>query len=281
MKKLIVYILIISVIVATSILPVQAHGLIYETKKISDNKMRITLKWSNPKEAKGIIISYFYLKNGKTLNIGYELSSKAKASAYIDYDLSGAILPIRVVINKVGDLKWVPFKDIKGIEAEEYIRHLHDAGIIDTGSDGKFNPKRNLTRADFATILVKALKIQGTVDNKQSTKDIEKNPSKKYILLALKKGLVKNHSDKTFRPDDPVSLEQVACAIDKAFKFKTNKNGIYLKLKNGKSYSDSVRKMFDSGMLNVDDSIYIKFNEENKITRADFAMMISRALSTY
>ncbi len=61
MRKILIYILIITIIAATSVLPVQAHGLIYETKKLDDNKMRITLKWSNPKEARGIVISYYYL----------------------------------------------------------------------------------------------------------------------------------------------------------------------------------------------------------------------------
>ncbi|MCX8129824.1 MAG: S-layer homology domain-containing protein [Clostridia bacterium] len=281
MKKIAVYILIIAVACMSFVLPIQAHGLIYETKQLDDNKIRITLKWSNSKEAKGIVISYFYIKNGKTLNIGYELDEKASTTAYIDFDLSGAITPIRVVLHKVGDLKWAPFKDIKGVEAEEYIRHLHDAGKIDAGKDQKFRPKDNITRGEFAAIIVKALNLGGTASNTKGLKDIEKSADKKYILLAVKHGIMSGDKDKKFKPDNPMSLADVSTIVAKYFKFKTNRNGVYKKLKQGKSYSGSVKKMFDTGILSVNDSIYKTFNEEGKINRANCAMMISRALSTY
>jgi len=54
----------------------------------------------------------------------------------------------------------VPFNDIKGIETEEYITHLHDAGIVNGMPDGSFRPDSNITRAEFMVLLVKALKLQ-------------------------------------------------------------------------------------------------------------------------
>src|SRR5690242_9562812 len=124
------YLLFSLIFILCGIQPVYAHGVVYETKQTGENKIRITLKWSAPTEAKGIAITYFYLKNGKTLNIGYEVKDKAPSTTYMDYDLASAIPPIRIVLNNISNQGEPLFDDIKNTEAEEYIRHLHDAGIV-------------------------------------------------------------------------------------------------------------------------------------------------------
>ncbi len=258
-----------------------AHGLIYETKALGNNKIRITLKWSEPSEAKGIVIKSYYIENGKVLRITYDISTKAQKTAYIDYDLSSAIPPIRILLIKAGSESDVPFSDIKTCGTKDYIKHLHDAGIINGSSDGKFRPTDNMTRAEFVSILAKVLGLTGTVQNTWGFKDLDKNPAKNSILLAVKKGLIDGYSDKTFRPGSPITLAEVSKAICKGFKFKTTGNGFYMKLKTNKWYSEYVKRMFDLRILSVKDSIYGKINEEGPISRGNAAMIISRAMTTY
>lgn len=260
---------------------VYASGLIYETKPLNNNKIRISLKWSSKAEEKGFALSYFYIENGKTLNIGYELKEKAPKTATFDFDLKSSIPPIRIIISKAGDINWRPFKDIKGIEAEKYIWNLHDAGVIDNNGDGKFRPNALITRAEFAQIICKALKLSGTTENSKKLKDIDKIKEKNYILMAVKKGILSGFSDKTFRPGKPMTVAEICMCVSKTFTFKTVRNGIYLKLKTDKPYSSSVKKVFDVNILNVNDSIYKNFKEESNITRANCGIIISRALSTY
>jgi hypothetical protein len=281
MKKTLILIILISLFSVFYAQSVYAHGLVYETKVLSNNKIKVTLKWSNQAEAKGIVISYFYVENGKTLNIGYELKDKAPKTAVLDFDLKGCIPPIRIILSKSGDINWRPYKDIKGIETESYIRHLHDANILNPGSGEKFRPNDLITRAEFAEIICKALNLSGTTENKKGLKDIGKTKEKDYILAAVKKGILNSFSDKTFRPKSYMSIAEVCVCVSKAFTFKTVKNGIYLKLKTDKSYSIDVKKIFDVNILNVNDSLYKNFNADNNITRGNCAMMISRALSTY
>lgn len=281
LKKIFFLIILISVFSLFYAQSAYAHGLVYETKTLSNNKMKVTLKWSNQAEAKGIAISYFYVENGKTLNIGYELKDKAAKTAVLEFDLKGCILPIRVILSKSGDLNWRPYKDIKDLETEKYIRHLHDANILNAGSEEKFKPNDLITRAEFAEIICKALKLSGTTENKKGLKDIDKTKEKSYILAAVKKGILSSFKDKTFRPKNQISIAEVCVCISKAFTFKTVKNGIYLKLKTNKSYSLQVKKVFDVNVLTVNDSLYKNFNADNNMTRGNCAMMISRALSTY
>ncbi|NLP14438.1 MAG: S-layer homology domain-containing protein [Clostridium sp.] len=276
-----VYIIAIALIFSVKTQNVGAHGALYELKQIDEKKVRITLKLSESGQNRGIIITHYYLVNGKVLHIGYETKDGAENEVYLDYDMSGAVPPIRIKLTNINDRDWVPFNDIKGIEQEEYITHLHDVGIVNGMPDGSFKPYSKITRAEFMVLIVKALNISGTAENMEGFTDIEGHWAKDIILIALKCGLISGYGDKTIRPDNPISLAEVSSVISRAFEFKTAKNGIYQKLKKDRWYSSSVKRMFDVGILSVDDSLYKDFNEEGLINRADCSMMISRALSTY
>lgn len=274
----------IAIFVVTILLgfqPANAHGVIYETKPIEDNKIRITLKWSSPSEEKGILISFYYLENGKTLKIGYELNDSAPKTASIDYSLASALPPIRIILSRVGEPDSLPFADINGIEAEEYIRHLHDAGIVNGRSGNNFEPDAQLTRAEFMVLMVKALKLEGNAADNGKFKDIKNHWAKNTLLLAYQNSLIAGYGDGTIRPDNPITLAEVSTVISRSFDFKTTRNGIYSKLKQNEWYSNFVKKMFDVGVITTKDSIYEKFNEKANISRSNCAMMISRALSTY
>lgn len=261
--------------------PVFAHGAVYDIAYKKDGKTAvITLKWTESGK-KGIALSYYYLKNGKTLVIGYKAKEKGPASVKLEYDLSGAIAPIRVVLARSDDPNWLPFGDIQGIAAEENIRHLHDAGILSGGAGGKYQPRKSMTRADFAVMLARSLKLTGTAANDKKLKDIDKSPAKKEILLVVKRGLMAGDSKGKFNPGSPIRLADVCMAVSKGFSFKTAKNGIYDKIKPGKSYTAHVKKLFDAGVLNTDDELYRRFDEEAPAQRGDCAMILSRALSTY
>jgi hypothetical protein len=277
----IMFLLLLTIIVIPGKNTVYAHGLIYHTEELADNKIRITLKWSDYKEAKGIAITYFHLKNGKTLDIGYEIKEGASTTTYLDYSLAGAVPPIRIILTDINSVNKAPFDDIEGIEAFEYIKHLHDAGIIQGRSGNLFSPKAHITRAEFMTLMVKALKMPVSSFSTYSFKDIEKHWAKDIIQTANKNGLISGYEDGTIRPDNPITVAEVCAVISRSFKFKTTFNGIYDKLKPNKWYSDKVKRIFDVGILSTYDSIYLKFNEESYINRANCALMVSRALSTY
>jgi hypothetical protein len=280
-QKRIVYIILIMGTIFLNTNFSFSHGLNYEIKQLDGNKQRILLKWANAEETKGIAIAYHYFINGKTLHIGYELKEGYQPEAYLDFDLNNVISPIRVNIHEAGKPDYAPFTDIKGIEAEEYITHLHDAGIIDGRPDGKFAPDSFISRAEFMVIMVKALGLSEKGENVKEFTDINRHWAKDYIILASSNGLISGYEDGTVRPDKTVTLGEVSSIISRSFAFKTTNNGIYSNIHQDKWYSTAVKKMFDVGILNTRDTIYKGFNEENYISRANCAMMISRAISTY
>jgi hypothetical protein len=257
-----------------------AHGVIYDTVPLEGNKLRITLKWSDPSEKKGLSIAFYHLKNGKTLNIGYEIKDGAKNMASIDYNLAGAIVPIRVVLTNISPSADLPFKDIRNTEAEEFIRNLHDRGIINGKQVDFYKPKDLVSRAEFAVLITKALNMEISKSKEYMYKDISKHWARDYINTAAQKGLISGYYDGTMKPDNYVTVGEACTLVYRAFTLKTNYSGIYDKLKQDKWYSHYVKKIFDLKILSTDDSIYRNFNEEAFINRANCAIILSRALST-
>lgn len=279
-NRVLVYIILIVIVLVANTNYSFSHGLNYEIKPIDEKRERVYLKWSNPEEEKGFVVSYYYFTNAKTLHIGYELK-EGSTSAYVDYASDSVIGPIRVNLHEAGNKDFAPFKDIKGIEAEEYITHLHDAGIINGRPDGSFGPETLISRAEFMVIMVNALGLKDKGGKVKSFKDLDNHWAKEYIILAANNGLISGYEDGTVRPDNTITLAEVSSIISRSFVFKTSNNGIYSKIQQGKWYSSSVKKMFDVGILSTKDSIYNSFSEEKAVNRANCAMMISRAMSTY
>jgi len=280
LKKTIVCVLIFVVISGFCCNAVYAEGPVYKMEDLNNGKVRITLE-GRGEEEKGIAIKFFNLSNGKTLYIGYSLKKSGSAKAYLDFDLTGAIPPLRVILINADDVEWRPFSDIKGTEQEEYIRHLHDAGIVNGKPGGIFDPDSTITRAEFASMIVKALNLKNTGSETKKFLDIENSWAKDYIIIAAQHGIVSGYGDGNFGPNNPITVAEMCSILYKSFSFKTTGYGKNINLKTGKWYTEYVKKMFDAGILSSSDSIYKNFDETKPISRANCAMMLSRALSTY
>lgn len=261
--------------------PAFATGMIYKTQDLGKGKMKITLIQDGSQKPPSVAVTFYYLKNSKTLVVGYKNTPALQSAPSMTFDTKNALLPIRIILAKDNDRDNLPFKDIKGLESEEFIRHLHDAGIMGGDSVGNFNPTKTLSRAEFCVMLVKALNLSTKSDKTLPFKDIAKHWGRNYILAATQKGLLSGYSNKTFRPNNAISIAEACSVVSKAFKFKTKRQVVMTKLKTGKWYSPSVKSVFDMGLFLANDSIYKKFNEESPISRANAAILLSRALSTY
>lgn len=279
-KKLIT-ILIIALLVSTfSVQGVSANGVKVTTKH-SDDKYTITL--TSQEKGKGIKIVAYSPSNGKVINVTYTFDSKANGSASVEINESMVIAPFRVITTNSNDLDYRPFTDILNTEADNYIRHLHDIGITNGFSDGTFKPDNTLTRAEAAVMLSTALnlKLDSNVDLSKKYKDANNHWAKKYIAAVSEKGIMGGFTDKTFRPNNKITVAEVCTIISKSFEFKTVSNGVYTKLKKNQWYSSYVQNVFNLQILTPNDSIYKTFNETSNISRGNFAIMLSRALSTY
>jgi hypothetical protein len=104
--------------------------------------------------------------------------------------------------------------EMEGHWAQSTIQEMVKEGVISGYSDGTFRPDNNITKAEFATLIVKAFALEpgpGKV-----FEDTAGHWAKETISTANYHGLVSGYSDALFGPDDPITREQMAVMIANA-----------------------------------------------------------------
>ncbi|MEK0314911.1 S-layer homology domain-containing protein [Cohnella sp. 56] len=136
----------------------------------------------------------------------------------VDSKLNVAEMKPQVQVVVTGGLA---LKDIAGHWAEAGIRQAVGLGFVTGYPDGTFGPKRQVTRAEFAVMLVKAMKLS-TVDQKTAFKDAIAPWAEPYVATAVEEGLIAGYPDGTFRPGAAITREEMAVIIARALKLETN-----------------------------------------------------------
>jgi hypothetical protein len=108
--------------------------------------------------------------------------------------------------------------DISGHWAEADIADLVARGAVAGYPDGTFQPDNNITRAEFVTILVRALGLEATTGTVFA--DTAEHWAKGFISTAAASGIVTGYDASTFGPDDFVTREQMAAMVVRAAKFE-------------------------------------------------------------
>ncbi|MDR1571021.1 MAG: S-layer homology domain-containing protein [Clostridiales Family XIII bacterium] len=108
--------------------------------------------------------------------------------------------------------------DVAGKPYEGAVGALADRGIITGDVDGNFYPDSSLTRAQFCTIVVKAMKapvatVEGSPTQAARTSGFPDMQgygwADGYIAYAIEKGVVAGYPDGTFRPGSNVSMSEL------------------------------------------------------------------------
>jgi hypothetical protein len=104
--------------------------------------------------------------------------------------------------------------DSTGHWAETAINELVEKGIIAGYPDGSFKPDNHISRAEFTSILVKAIGLNP--GGKTGFADLEDHWARDYIAAATGQGIVSGYSSVRFGPEDNITREQMAVMIAKA-----------------------------------------------------------------
>ncbi|MEC0226578.1 S-layer homology domain-containing protein [Paenibacillus alba] len=104
--------------------------------------------------------------------------------------------------------------DIKGHWAEANIRELVKQGAINGYSDNSFKPDNKITRAEFVTVIVKALNLKA--QDGKSFEDTSTHWAKGAIAIAAALGVVNGYTEQSFGPEDFITREQMAAIIIRA-----------------------------------------------------------------
>lgn len=115
------------------------------------------------------------------------------------------------------------FNDIASHWGQDYIELLAGKLIVDGVTDTTFEPDRNVTRAEFAALLVRSLGLS-TVTGATYFDDVDADDWFAGVVnAAAKSGIVDGYEDGTFRPNAPITREELAAMVVRAYKFAGGK----------------------------------------------------------
>lgn len=110
------------------------------------------------------------------------------------------------------------FEDMRTHWAREDVEKLASKRIISGVDEQNFEPEKEISRAEFATLLIRALGMEAneTVPGTSGFKDIKDNDWYSHMVnTAAKAGLIEGFEDGTFRPLLQVTREQMAAMINR------------------------------------------------------------------
>lgn len=106
--------------------------------------------------------------------------------------------------------------DVSGHWAKNSIQRLMELKAVTGNPDGTFMPDKPVSRGEFITMLTKALSLKGT--SSRSFSDMGGHWAAAAVQAAVANGVTSGFEDGSFRPDDPITREQMAVMIAAAAK---------------------------------------------------------------
>ncbi len=169
--------------------------------------------------------------------------------------------------------------DYEGHYGEESIKKLFEKGVITGYEDGSFKPDREISRAEFMTIVNRAFdfKEQAKISFSDVTKD---QWHYEQIAKAVKAGYIKGFTDGTMRPTANITRQEAAVIIARILDIE--KDGDIKKLTTLKD-GDKVPQWSAKGVAAIVERNYIELKENNQfqptqnLTRADMAIAIVKS----
>ncbi|MCX7709880.1 MAG: glycosyl hydrolase 53 family protein [Clostridia bacterium] len=249
-----------------------------------------TISWNNPEAPVTVSVPYTptaeELKDPDHIVIWYiDGSGKANAVPNARYDAASG----RVVFTTTHFSKYAvayvkkTFGDLNHADwAREEIEVLASKGVTSGTSQTTFSPEKNVTRADYLVMLVRALGLSAKVDgNFDDVK--ETDYFYEAVGIAKKLGIATGSGNNKFNPQAEISRQDMMVLTSRALKAtkKLSSTGVTgdLNAFNDKSlvsgYAvDSVAALVKAGIVNGRNGMIAP---KDNITRAETAVIIYRA----
>lgn len=184
------------------------------------------------------------------------------------------------------------FADLRGHWAEQAVKGLSAKHIVTGVDDQHYVPNRSITRAEFVTLIVRAVTVQQGAEGKEAISEASKiSPFKdvttdryyaQSVAQAAELGIVTGYNG-AFRPNDSITREEAVVALVRAA--EVMEAAANAQAGKATSFTDAgqisawatqaVDRAFTQGWIQGDGR---KFNPKNAVTRAEVAVMVERLL---
>lgn len=179
------------------------------------------------------------------------------------------------------------FADVASHWSKADVELLANKLVVDGVTDTTFQPDRNITRAEFAALVVRALGLS-SVSGTNNFKDVSSSAwYANVVATAVKAGIIDGYEDNTFRPDNQITREELAAMTIRALNYAnvatnvSNPDSVLSKFKDSKDIvwaQKEIAAAINVGLINgmTDDTI----GSAGQATRAQSATILKRLLST-
>ena len=114
------------------------------------------------------------------------------------------------------------YSDIQYNWSRSYVEQLYaKSALQEAFKEIRFYPSRYITRAEYASLIVSALKLATPVTNTRAYQDVQINHwGHQAIATAKQYGLIQGYPNNTFRPDMPITRAEIATLTYNAYQSK-------------------------------------------------------------
>lgn len=170
--------------------------------------------------ADGIAFCNAYLTAVKDNNTGSSNSGGSSSRGNGGTSKGSVITPLDT--NTTPERVEIPFDDIEGVDwASEAILALSDKNIINGKEPKKFKPNDNITREEFAKIIVGALGYTSETYTENVFADVDESDwFCDWVNTAYKKGILKGVGNGLFGAGENISRQDMCVMIVNALKIK-------------------------------------------------------------
>lgn len=177
------------------------------------------------------------------------------------------------------------FDDIEGVEswAGDAIRELYDEGIVSGKGDNKFAPYDNVTRGEFAKMIVGTFGLNEMPDEYRGFTDVPSgNWCFTYVEIAAAAGVVNGYEDGSFGLNDNITRQDMAVMVVRAAEaagVTITDNGSSVDFGDADSIADyaveAVNSLVSAGIINGIDG---NFEPASNANRAQAAKILANFL---
>lgn len=197
---------------------------------------------------------------------------------------------INSLTNSIYSVIWYQqeFSDVENHWAQEAINDMGSRMVVNGVSNNLFEPEREITRAEFATIIVRALGLKPGLGNNIFTDVSDSDWYSDYIKTAVEYNLITGYGNGKFGPMDKITREQAMTMVARAMEI----TGLDTELTDGEI--EQLLLVFTDASLSAEyakSSIAICVKNEivsgrtsnliapkDNITRAEVAVIVKRLL---
>ncbi|MFF2912676.1 X2-like carbohydrate binding domain-containing protein, partial [Paenibacillus sp. NPDC057934] len=197
---------------------------------------------------------------------------------------------VNSLTNSTYSIVWHPmaFKDVANHWSKNAVNNMGSRMVIDGVGNGMFNPGQDITRAEFAAIVVRGLGLKLENGGTAFTDVQDSAWYSSVVQTAVSYNLINGFEDGTFRPTDKITREQAMNIIAKAMKITglKDKLGAQAAATGAGSFTDAeqasewaksaIADSLQAGIVSGRSSIELA--PKASITRAEVAAMIERLL---